>query len=142
MQFMIIRKADAETEAGAMPSEELIRAMTEYNESMAAAGILRGGDGLKPSSKGARIIFRGGKPNVVDGPFAETKELVAGFTIIEVASLDEAIEWVKKWPAADADGNVELELRPFVTPDDFGGAFTEELREREAAMFSAIADKS
>ncbi len=134
MRFMIIRKADAETEAALMPSEQLIADMTAYNEAMHAAGILRGGDGLKPSSAGARITFNNGKPTVVDGPFAETKELIAGYTVIEVATREEAIEWVRKWPASDANGNVELELRPFVEADDFGEAFTPELQAREDAM--------
>ena len=141
MRFMIIRKADAETEAGKMPTEELIAAMTEYNEALHAAGVLRGGDGLKPSSAGARISFKNGKPVVIDGPFAETKELVAGYTVIEVASRDEAIAWVKKWPALDAGGNVQLELRPFVEIEDFGEAFTPELQAREEAMRAAEAEQ-
>jgi len=138
MRFMIIRKADADTEAALMPSEQLIADMTAYNEAMHAAGILRGGDGLKPSSAGARITFNNGKPTVVDGPFAETKELIAGYTVIEVATREEAIEWVKKWPASDSNGNVELELRPFVEAEDFGEAFTPELQAREDAMRAGL----
>ncbi len=134
MQFMIIRKADAETEAAVLPSTELIEQMTAYNERLSAAGILRGGEGLHPSAKGARIKFSAGKPSVVDGPFAESKELIAGFTLIEVGSYEEALEWVRQWPPLDGHGNVELELRQVFTADDFGEAFTPELREREDAM--------
>jgi hypothetical protein len=134
MHFMIIRKADAETEAGVMPPAELLEEMTAYNERLAAAGVLRGGEGLHPSAKGARIKFSAGKPTVVDGPFAESKELIAGFTLIEVGSYEEALEWVKQWPPLDGHGNVELELRQVFAAEDFGEAFTPELREREYAM--------
>lgn len=111
MRFMIIRKADPETEAGVMPSEALIEAMAQFNEEMIDAGVMVGGDGLQPSSKGARIKFSGGKPVITDGPFTEAKELIAGYTMIQVASRDEALEWVKRWPPIDGHGNVELELR-------------------------------
>lgn len=134
MLFMIIRKADAETEAGVMPGTELIEKMTAYNEQLSAAGILRGGEGLLPSARGARIKFDGGKPSIVDGPFAEAKELIAGFTLIEVASYEEALDWVRKWPPIDGHGNVELELRQVATAADFGEAFTPELQQREDAM--------
>lgn len=134
MRFMIIRKAGAETEAWQMPSTELIEAMTQYNQQMVDAGIMRAGEGLLPSSKGARIKFQNGKPTITDGPFAEAKELIAGFTIIEVDSRDEALAWVKRWPKEDANGNVELELRQIATDEDFGEAFTPELREQEARM--------
>ena len=134
MHFMIIRKADAETEAGVMPPPELFEEMTAYNERLAAAGVLRGGEGLHPSAKGARIKFSAGKPSIVDGPFAESKELIAGFTLIEVGSYEEALEWVKQWPPLDGHGNVELELRQVFAAEDFGEAFTPELREREVAM--------
>ena len=120
MRFMIIRKADAETEAGMMPTEELIEAMAQYNEEMVNAGIMRAGDGLQPSSRGARVTFSGGRPTVTDGPFAETKELVAGYSIIEVASKEEAIEWVKRWPQIDGHGSVEIEIRPLWELADFG----------------------
>ncbi len=123
MRFMIIRKADAETEAESGPadgvSQELLAQMMSYNEEMAKAGVLVGGDGLMPSSRGARIQFKGGKPTVIDGPFAEAKELVAGFTLIKVASREEALEWVKKWPSLDGHGNVELELRQVYEAEDF-----------------------
>lgn len=134
MRFMIIRKADAETEAEVMPSTELIEAMTSYNEKLSKAGVLVGGDGLLASSRGARIKFAGGKPMVMDGPFAEAKELIAGYTMIEVASREEAIAWMKQWPPEDGNGNVELELRQVATAEDFGDAMTPELIEREAVM--------
>lgn len=134
MHFMIIRKADAETEAGIPPSTELIEKMTEYHERLAAAGVLRGGEGLHPSTKGAKIKFAGGKPTVLDGPFAESKELIAGFTLIEVGSYQEALDWVKQWPPLDGHGNVELELRQVFSASDFGEAFTPELQERQDAM--------
>src|SRR6185436_16091918 len=105
MRFMIIRKADEETEAGALPSEALIAAMGRYNEELVKAGVMRSGDGLKPSSFGARVKFAGGKPTVVDGPFTETKELVAGVSVFEVGSKEEAIEWVRRWPPEDGGGN-------------------------------------
>jgi hypothetical protein len=117
---MIMRKADADTEAGVMPSKELVTAMTSYNEEMAKAGALRDGQGLRPSSQGARVKFSAGKAHVVDGPFTETKELVAGFTLIEVASMEEALEWVRRWPVLDGDGEVEVELRPIYEPGDLG----------------------
>ena len=103
-----------------MPSVELVTAMTSYNEAMAKAGVLRDGQGLRPSSQGARVKFSAGKPHVVDGPFTETKELVAGFTLIEVASMEEALEWVRRWPVLDGDGEVEVELRPIYEPEDPG----------------------
>lgn len=138
MRFMIIRKADAETEAESGPADggnaeemqALIAQMMAYNEEMAKAGVMIGGDGLAPSSRGARISFKDGQPTVVDGPFAEAKELVAGYTLIQVASKAEAIEWVKKWPPLDGHGNVQLELRQIYEAEDFGDAFTPELREQ------------
>lgn len=119
MRFMIIRKADAQTEAGQVATQELLAAMGRYNEEMASAGVLREGAGLKPSSNGARIRFQQGRPLVTDGPFTETKEMIAGYTIIEVASREEALEWVTRWPVEDADGNVELELRQLYELEDF-----------------------
>lgn len=119
MRFMIIRKADAETEAGVMPEEELISAMAAYNEALLEAGVMRGGDGLKPSSRGARVRFSKGSPTVIDGPFAEAKELVAGYTIIDVASREEAIEWARRWPVIDGHGEVELEIRELYELEDF-----------------------
>lgn len=141
MRFMIIRKADAETESEAMPSTELIEQMTSYNERLVAAGVMVGGDGLRASRHGARISFSNGKPTVTDGPFAEAKELIAGYTVIDVGSYEEAIEWVKQWPPLDGNGNVQLELRRFVSAEDFGDAFTPELQAREQAMRDATGDK-
>lgn len=120
MRFMIIRKADEETEAGMMPTQELIDSMMAYNGEMIDAGVMIDGAGLQASSKGARISFAKGKPTVTDGPFAEAKELVAGFSIIEVRSKAEAIEWLKRWPQLDGHGNVQLELRQLFLPEDFG----------------------
>ncbi len=134
MRFMIIRKADSDTEAEAMPSTELIEQMTSFNERLVAAGVMVGGDGLKSSRHGAKISFSGGKPTVIDGPFAEAKELIAGYTLIEVGSYEEALAWVKQWPPLDGNGNVQLELRQVITAEDFGEAFTPELQAREQAM--------
>jgi hypothetical protein len=139
MRFMIIRKADKDSEAGVMPSEALLAAMIRYNEEMVKAGVMTGGDGLHPSSKGARIKFSGGEPRVIDGPFAEAKELIAGFTMIEVSSREEALEWVKRWPKEDANGEVELELRQVFEADDFGEEFTPALREQEERLAADIA---
>jgi hypothetical protein len=140
MRFMIIRKADRNTEAGVMPRTELFAAMGKYNEELAKAGILRAGEGLQPSSKGARVRFSNGKPVVTDGPFAETRELIAGFLLIEVKSKDEALEWVKRWPALDGDGEVELELRQVFETADFGPELTPELREQEERLRAQSAE--
>ena len=134
MRFMIIRKADAETEAGALPSAELVAAMMKYNEEMVNAGVMKAGDGLQPSVKGARVRFSNGKPTVIDGPFTETKELVAGYSLIEVPSKEEAIAWLKRWPILDGHGNVELELRQLYEAEDFGPEFTPEMRRHEEMM--------
>ncbi|AMP16270.1 YciI family protein [Collimonas pratensis] len=142
MRFMIIRKADKATEAGEMPSEELLTAMIKYNEEMIQAGIMLAGEGLQPSAKGARIKFSGGKPTVLDGPFAETKELIAGFTMIQVKSKQEALEWVKRWPPLDANGGVELELRQVFEAEDFGDELTPELREAEERLRRQASDNS
>ena len=139
MRFMILRKADHDTEAGVMPSEELLAAMGKYMEEMVNAGILLAGEGLQASSRGARVKFGGGRPTVIDGPFTETKELVAGFCLIQVGSRDEAIEWVKRWPALDGHGEVELEIRQVFEADDFGPEFTPELREAEERMRAQVA---
>jgi hypothetical protein len=138
MRFMIIRKADKDTEAGVLPSKELLTAMVQYNEELVKAGVMRAGEGLQPSSKGARVKFSGGTPTVLDGPFAETKELIAGFSLIEVKSREEAIEWVKRWPALDGDGQVEIEIRQVYEASDFGTEFTPELREAEERMREQI----
>ncbi len=143
MRFMIIRKADAETEAGVFPpnTDELFAAMMKYNQEMIDAGVMVGGDGLMPSSRGARIKFSGGTPTVVDGPFAEAKELIAGYTLIQVSSREEAIEWAKKWPALDGNGQVELELRQVYENEDFPAeAFTPEMREQEGRMRAQLGE--
>ncbi len=127
MRFMLIRKADEETEAGVLPSPELLEAMGRYNEEMIKAGVMLTGDGLMPSAKGALVHFSGtGRTTVTDGPFAEAKELIAGYSIIEVDSLEDAIEWVKKWPVEDGHGNAEIEILRIAEADDFGDAMTEE----------------
>ena len=120
MRFMIMRKADADTEAGMMPGEALIVAMTRYHEALIKAGVMLDGHGLKPTSAGARMKFTRGRPSIVDGPFTETKELLAGFTMIDVTSREEALEWMKRWPVEDGAGNVELELRQVYEIEDFG----------------------
>ena len=136
-RYMIIRKADAKTEAkGFVPPAEVFEAMGAYMEQMAKAGILRGGDGLVRSSERKRItVPRTGKPRVLDGPFAEAKEMVAGYALIEVGSEQEALDWVKKWPQVDAmAGEVTLEVARILEPADFGDAFSPEAREREQRM--------
>lgn len=119
MRFMLIRRADKITETGVLPSAEVFAAMAQYNADMAKAGAFLQGEGLKPSSMGARVKINGAKPVVTDGPFAETKELIAGFTMIRANSLEEAIEWVKRWPAIDA--GAEIEIRPVYEMGDFAG---------------------
>ena len=140
MRFMIIRKADKDTEAGVMPTQELIDAMGKYDEELVRAGVMLAGEGLQPSAKGARVRFDGGKATVTDGPFPETKELIAGFTMIEVASRAEALEWVKKWPPLDAVGGLELEIRQVFEAEDFGEAFTPEARAAEERMREQLRD--
>ena len=141
MRFMLIRRADRETEAGVMPSGELLEAMMKYNEEMVKAGVMLDGQGLHPSSKGARVKFSGGKPTVIDGPFTETKELIAGFSMIQVKSKEEAIEWVKRWPSIDAHGGVEIEIRQVFEMEDFGPEFTSDMREQEAQMRAKLDEK-
>jgi hypothetical protein len=119
MRFMMIRRADAVSESGIKPNPEVFAAMDQYAGEMSRAGILVTGEGLKPSAQGARVRFDHGKPTVSDGPFTETKELIAGYFIIDVRSKEEAIEWTKRWPAIASDANVELELRPFYEASDF-----------------------
>jgi hypothetical protein len=132
MRFMIIRKADAETEAGAAPTEELITAMLAYNQSMIDAGVFIDGAGLKQSARGARVSFSKGKPTVIDGPFTESKELVAGFSILEVRSKEEAIEWVKGWPPLDGHGNAQIEIRELFSAADFGVEVEAQFKDLEA----------
>ncbi|MFS2107248.1 YciI family protein [Ralstonia sp. Ralssp135] len=141
MRFMILRLADKDTEASVMPSEELLTAMGKYMEDLAKAGVLLGGEGLHPSSRGARVEFKNGKPTVIDGPFAEAKELIAGYTMLQVKSEEEALEWVKRWPALDAGGNVRLEIRRVFEAEEFGAEFTPEAREREERLRAELAAK-
>jgi hypothetical protein len=133
MRFMVIVKATADSEAGVMPSEELLAAMGRYNEELVEAGVMLAGEGLQPSVKGARIRFSGSQRSVIDGPFSETKELIAGFWIFQVASLEECIEWVKRCPNP-MPGDSEIEIRQIFEAEDFGAEFTPELREQEARM--------
>jgi hypothetical protein len=134
---MVMVKATAESEAGQMPSTELIAAMGRYNEELVKAGIMLGGDGLKPSSKGVRVRFSGKDRTVVDGPFAETKELIAGYWIWQVQSMDEAIDWVRRCPNP-MPSESEIEIRPFFEAADFGEAFTPELQENEERLRQQI----
>jgi len=132
MRFMIIVKGTPEYEAGAMPSEAALTNMTDYNDELIKAGVFLDGEGLHPTAKGARISFDGDDMRVTDGPFAEAKEIIAGFTLIEVSSRQEALEWLRKWPHAPEDGSFELELRQVFGAEEFGAEFTPELRAREA----------
>jgi hypothetical protein len=138
MRFMILMKATQDSEAGVMPSEEILAAMMKYNEELVKAGVMLAGEGLHPSSKGARVTFSGGKTTVVDGPFTETKELVAGFWLIQARSMDEAIEWVKRGPSS-LDEEFQIEIRQVFEADDFGAEFTPELREQEERLRSQVA---
>ena len=133
MKFMILLKADKNTEAGALPDEKLLAAMGKYNEELVKAGILLAGEGLQPSSKGARVKFSRTNRTVTDGPFAEAKELIAGFWMFSVKSKEEAIEWVKRCPNP-LEGEAEIEIRQVFEASDFGEAFTPELREAEERM--------
>src|SRR6185369_9593850 len=141
MRFMILRMADNETEAGVMPSEAMLRAMGDYMEEMSKAGVLLGGEGLHPSSRGKKIKFSAGKPTIIDGPFSEAKELIGGYAMINVTSAQEALDSVERWPAIDSGGNVELQLRRVFEDDEFGDEFTPELREREQRMRAEAAAK-
>lgn len=133
MRFMVMVKASPESEAGVMPSEQMLTEMTRYNEELVKAGVMLAGEGLAPSSKGARVRFSGSNRTVIDGPFAETKELVAGFWIIQAKSKEEAIEWVKRCPNP-MEGESEIEIRQIFEAEDFGEAFTPELREAEERL--------
>ena len=135
MRFMIIIKASQDSEAGVMPSQELLTAMGNYNEELVKAGIMLAGEGLHPSSKGARIKFSGEKRTVIDGPFIETKELIAGFWLWKVKSREEAIEWVKRGPNPMPGTEAEIEIRQVFEAEDFGAEFTPELREQEERVW-------
>jgi hypothetical protein len=134
MRVMVIVKATEKSEAGEMPSEKLLTEMGRFNEELVEAGIMQAGDGLKPTSHGKRVRFAGGKKTVIDGPFTETKELVAGYWIWEVQSMEEALEWAKRCPDPSPGEEGELEIRPFFEADDFGEEFTPELREQEERL--------
>ena len=138
MRFMILVKATAETEAGVLPSQELLEAMGKFNDEMIKAGVMLAGDGLHPSSRGARVRFNGSKRQVVDGPFAETKELLAGFWLIQVRSLDEAIEWVKRAPM---DGGTELEIRQVFEMEDFAEVMSPDQRAQEDRQRAELASR-
>jgi hypothetical protein len=137
---MILIKADKNTEAGALPDEKLLTEMGKFNEELVKAGVMLAGEGLHPSSKGARVKFSGAKRTVVDGPFAETKELVAGFWLWQVKSKEDAIEWVKRCPNPTGQ-EAEIEIRQVFESDDFGAEFTPELREQEERLRAKIASK-
>jgi hypothetical protein len=137
---MIIVKASKDSEAGVMPDEKLLAAMGKFNEELAKAGVMLAGDGLHPSSKGARVRFSGTKRSVIDGPFAETKELIAGFWMWQVKSKEEAIEWVKRCPNP-MKGESEIEIRQVFEAEDFGAEFTPELREQEERVRAQVAAK-
>jgi hypothetical protein len=140
MKFIVFVKASAETEAGVMPTEAQLTEMGAYNEQLVKAGIMRDGEGLHPTSKGARIMFSGKKTSVVDGPFAETKELVAGFWIWECKSLQEAIDWARRCPNPTGEES-QLEIRQVFSLDDFGPELTPELRAQEERLMAEIANK-
>ena len=141
MRFMVIVKATKNSEAGAMPSEKLIAEMGNFNEELGKAGVLLAAEGLRPSSKATRVAFSGGKRTIIDGPFAETKELVAGFWLIQVKSREEAIDWVKRCPNP-LEGEAEIEIRQVFEADDFGPALTPKLREAEERLRAQVAAKS
>jgi hypothetical protein len=136
MRVMVLIKATEESEAGVMPSEELLTNMMEFNEELVKAGVMLAGDGLHPSSKGVRVAFSGSERKVIDGPFAETKELLAGYWLWQVKSMDEAVEWVKRVPNPDEGVEAVIEIRPVFEPDDFGDELTPELREKEQQLRS------
>ena len=141
MRFAVFLKADHDTEAGALPSEARLREMGRYNEELVKAGVLLAAEGLQPSAKDARVLFTGDRRTVVDGPFAGTKDLVAGFWILQVKSLDEAIEWVRRCPNPH-DGDAQIEIRRVFEAEDFGAELTPELREREDRLRDAVGSGS
>jgi hypothetical protein len=133
MRVMVLIKANERSEAGEVPSRELLEQMTAYNEDLVKAGVMLAGDGLHPSSEGVRVAFSGNERKVIDGPFAETKELLAGYWVWQVKSIDEAIEWVKRIPNPEGEESV-VEIRPVFEPDDFGDELTPELREKDRVL--------
>jgi hypothetical protein len=139
MRCMVVVKANEDSEAGVMPSRQLLAEMGRYNEELVKAGVMLAGEGLHPSSKGVRVKFSGRQRSVIDGPFAETRELIAGFWLWQVKSMEEAVEWLKRAPF---DGGTEVELRPVFEAEDFGAEFTPELREQEERLRAQVAAKS
>jgi hypothetical protein len=142
MRFMVMVKATKDSEAGVLPDEKLLADMGKFNEELAKAGVMLAGEGLQPSSKGARVRFSGTKRTVMDGPFTETKELIAGYWMWQVKSLNEAIEWVKRCPNPFPGGESEIEIRQVFEADDFGAEFTPELREKEAKLAKQLAENA
>ena len=140
MRVMVLIKANEDSEAGVMPSEQLLTEMGAFNEELVKAGVMLDGDGLKPSSEGARVRFSGSQRTVIDGPFVETKELIAGYWIWQVESLDEAIEWVKRCPNP-MEGESEIEIRPLFEAEDFGEEFTPKLREQEERLRAQLKEQ-
>lgn len=140
MRVMVIVKATKDSEAGVLPSKELIEAMGKYNEQLVKAGIMLAGDGLQPTSKGKRVRFSGEKRSVIDGPFSETKEVIAGFWIWQVRSMEEAVEWLKRCPNPHCEDS-EVEIRPFFEPADFGEHLTPEAKERDQRLREQMAEK-
>ena len=140
MRVMVLVKADKDSEAGVLPDERLLSEMGRYNEELVKAGVMLAGEGLHPSSKGARVRFSGAQRTVIDGPFAESKELIAGFWLWQVASMEEAVEWVKRCPNPMGVES-EIEIRPVFEAEDFGEAFTPELREQEERVRSQMAEQ-
>jgi len=138
MRVMVIVKANKESEAGQMPSEQMLTEMGKFNEALSNAGVLLAADGLHPTSKGKRVRFSGSSRTVIDGPFAETKELIAGYWVWRVKSMDDAVAWLKRAPF---DGGTEVEIRPIFEAEDFGKEFTPELREQEARIRAQAADR-
>ena len=141
MRFMVMVKATKDSEAGVLPDEKLLTAMGKYNEELVKAGVLLAGEGLQPSSKGARVRFSGEKRTVIDGPFSETKELVAGFWLIQVKSKEEAIEWIKRCPNPHPGAETEIEIRQVFEAEDFGPALSPEIREQEERLRKKLSEK-
>ena len=142
MRVMVIIKASADSEAGVMPGEELLTEMGNFNEELVKAGILLAGDGLHPSSRGKRVRFAGDKRTVIDGPFSETKELIAGYWIWQVRSMEEAVEWVKRCPNPMPGTEAEIEIRPVFEAEDFGESFTPELQAQEERVRAEVAARA
>jgi hypothetical protein len=140
MQFMVIVKANQDSEAGKMPTQRLLAEMGKFNEELVKAGVLLAAGGLQPSSKGKRVRFSGEQRMVMDGPFSETKELIAGFWLWQVRSIEEAVEWVKRCPSPH-EGEAEIEIRQLFEPEDFGAEFTPELRRKEERLRAQVAGK-